>query len=160
MSRPKNTTEAEDPDLYAKSTQPDDAVTEHMMFQAPWRDLIGVRDDGKLSHGPWYGPRNPEAWNRQMAEYKQSTSGGGLWDREQDPRGAWVKKQSQRYDHEKMSAFVEKNSRRIPMRELEVYYAYYRDMMGKGSVARLIGVSVATVEVTLRSLRHRMKGRK
>lgn len=54
--------------------EPDDAWGE-MIYLPPWRNR---EPDGSLSKGS-YGPRTLHAFREQVARFRESKAGGGLW---------------------------------------------------------------------------------
>lgn len=141
----------------------EDFLERHVLFMPPWRERLHA---DRL--GPWYGPHTEAAFERALRSHRESTAGGGLWDpeEERDMSPALATREAnaiaERYDAAKMRAFVERHNDQIPIRELEVYFAFYRDRLSKGDTARRMGVSKGTVKCLLVRLRRRSKesGRK
>lgn len=132
---------------------------DHTKFMPPWRERMA---DGTLS--PIYGPRTKGEFERMLAEHMETREAGSLWDRDTEvelhPERATrqVQKVAERYDAAKMTRFVERNSHRLTMRELEIFYLFYRDRKSKGAGARELGISKSTFENILLILRRKMKG--
>lgn len=138
---------------------------DHANLLPPWRELL---PDGRLS--PWYGPMTQGGYTAAIKDYQETREAGSLFDNDTDAetrvaadpdyadkQAARYRRSEPRYDHAKMSNYVERCSHEIPMRELEVYFNYYRDLRSKGETARLMGVSANTFKALLGSLRHRMR---
>jgi DNA-binding CsgD family transcriptional regulator len=140
------------------------------IYLPQWRARVGHVDKwGNVKLGPKYGP-SLSNFEREITKHNESTGGGGLWDPEEASKRhecislvtGEVTKEKQsadvlRYDSAEMDAFVTRHSANIPPRELEVYFAYWRDGLSLGRVAAKLGMTKKYVGVVLLRLRNRMK---
>lgn len=120
--------------------------------RAPWRDRLA---SGELS--PWYGP-DDAAFCRQIKEYRDSPTGGGLWDFSQEPKRARQRKklESARREANIIMAWVQIHAAEIPARELECAYHVFRDRRKPKTTARLMCVAEETVRTWMKRLRARV----
>lgn len=136
----------------------EDFLASHRLYTPPWRERLA---DSRLS--PEYGPTSEAAYERELEMHVTSTAGGGLWDTEvaiqMDPKlqAAEVKRGVERYDAERVHRYVRLHSAEVAMRELEVYFAFYRDGLSRGQAARHIGISRQQVTECLGRLRRRAR---
>lgn len=137
-----------------KKISMDEVSEDHSNYLPPWRERLLNNE-----LGPEYGPEM-SGYIRMQEEYAESLEGGGLWDPLELParKKQEEKKAKVRYDAEKAHRFVRLHSHEIPMRELEVYFAVYMDLLSDGQAARKIGISRNNFDVTLKNFRRRIRG--
>lgn len=128
------------------------------LYCPQWRDRL---PNGAL--GPFYGPKSLAEYARLQQLHRTSYHGGGLWD-VNDP-GALTERQTlkkvveeaRRKDIDDVEYYVNKHAGLLPMRELEVFYLYWRDRKTLGVVARELEISRDHVRAYIGRLRKRVR---
>lgn len=128
----------------------DETFLEHSVYCAPWRDRLST---GKL--GPEYGP--------SMSMFSQDISDYNLrpfWDPEEDAncraKVLRPKKVLVRKDAQEMANFIRLRGHTLTPRELEVYYAFFVDMLSYGWGANKLRMQKGHFTEMVRTLRRKM----
>jgi hypothetical protein len=149
---------------FGEAEDTDWSPADHALYLAPWRDQLV---DGSL--GPWHGPTTESRYNEQVRRFEDECRGGigspSLWDQQEFERlhstRSSTKKATRaalRADHDVIARMVRRQGDELPRRELEVYYAYWRDALSVKQAATRLGVQEQTVEGWIKALRKRAKG--
>lgn len=125
-------------------------VSAHSIFSPPWREFV----NGEL--GPVYGPRKRHIYLALKERYLADVASGGLWDHAradaENPRRSqrWLK---DRDDRDYILAILSPND--MPMKELEVFYLYFRDLTDLRRTAIYSNLSEGSVRSLIARIRTR-----
>lgn len=146
---------------------PDDEDTtpwDQAMFRAPFRERL---PDGTL--GMEYMPISCKTGRavthdqaqRDYSECHEAINSGGLWSHEIEAlsRPATLRGRErlrvERYDHEAVTAYVDRHVSELPKRELEAYCLFYDQRRSYQEAARIMGVAISTARELVRRLRRK-----
>jgi hypothetical protein len=140
-------------------------AAEHALYLAPWRDQLV---DGTL--GPWHGPTTESRYNEQVRRFDEECRGGigsgslwdsGIYESMHSTRSSTKKatRQALRSDIDAVAEVVRWLGflPKPPKREIDVFYAYWRDGLSVRQTAVRLGIGEQSVEGWIKALRRRAR---
>jgi hypothetical protein len=140
-------------------------AADHALYLAPWRDLLV---DGNL--GPWYGPTTESRYNEQVRRFDEECRGGigsgSLWDQSAYESMHSTRSSTKKATRQALRSDIDAVARVVhslvlmknpPKREIDVFYAYWRDGLSVRQTAVRLGVGEQSVEGWIKALRRRAR---